>query len=159
MKPTVSRALRIRAAERNEAAALTELAMRSKAHWGYDPDFMAAAQDDLAVSTAVLPQWWVWVAADEDRTLGFASLRPEEPGALELVHLFVEPDAIGRGVGTRLWRHCVREAKRRGYRRLRLTADPNAEDFYRRRGAVRVSTVESPAVRGRLLPVLEATLD
>lgn len=120
---------------------------------------MAAAEEDLAVSADRLPQWWVWVAAEEGRTVGFASLRPEEPGVVELVHLFVAPEAIGRGVGTRLWLHCVREARRRGYRRLRLTADPNAEAFYRRRGAVRVRTVESPARRGRVLPVLEASLD
>lgn len=146
----------IRPARRNEAGLLTDLAVRSKAHWGYTPEFMKSAAPELAVSLKVLPQWWVWVAISGREIIGFASLRPEAADAVELVHLFVAPGTMGSGVGTRLWEYCRRQARRLGYRRLRLTADPNAESFYLRRGARRVGDVASPIVAGRVLPLMEA---
>src|ERR1700744_1513825 len=39
----------IRAARPGEAATLTELAMRSKAHWGYDPAFMTRLRPILTI--------------------------------------------------------------------------------------------------------------
>ena len=41
---------RIRRARGREAAALSALAMRSKAHWGYDAAFMAACRAELTLT-------------------------------------------------------------------------------------------------------------
>ena len=42
----------LRRAEPGEGAALTELALRSKAHWGYDAARLTAAARSLAASWA-----------------------------------------------------------------------------------------------------------
>jgi hypothetical protein len=42
----------IRAARPDEAAALTDLAMRSKAYWGYGASFLARCRAALEVKTA-----------------------------------------------------------------------------------------------------------
>lgn len=39
----------IRDARPDEAGELTELALRSKAHWGYDEAFMASCREELTV--------------------------------------------------------------------------------------------------------------
>ena len=39
----------IRRARPEEAGVLSALALRSKAHWGYDADFLAACRDDLTL--------------------------------------------------------------------------------------------------------------
>ena len=44
----------IRLARRDDLAALTALAIRSKAHWGYDDAFMTACVDELTVTEAHL---------------------------------------------------------------------------------------------------------
>jgi len=40
--------LTIREVDKSEADSLSDLAMRSKAHWGYSKDFMAACQKELS---------------------------------------------------------------------------------------------------------------
>lgn len=49
-------------------------------------------------------------------------------------------------------------ARRLGFTRLTIDADPNAEPFYRAMGAVRIGAVPSGSVPGRELPLLEVSL-
>lgn len=47
-------ALKLRDARPDAAGLLTSLAMRSKAYWGYPPEFMAACRGELTVTPADL---------------------------------------------------------------------------------------------------------
>ena len=49
--------------------------------------------------------------------------------------MFVDPSAIGGGAGRTLFEKAVRVARRLGYRRMAILADPNAAPFYQRMGA------------------------
>ena len=69
--------------------------------------------------------------------------------------LFVEPSAIGRGVGRALLADARRDAASRGWTTLRVESDPGAEGFYLAHGARRVGLVSSGSVTGRELPLLE----
>lgn len=149
--------MRIRAGEAAEAAALTELALRSKGHWEYDAEFLAACREELTVRPADVAARRTAVAEEDGRILGFTTLDGEPPkGALGM--MFVEPDTIGRGVGRRLFAHTMDEARRLGFTRLTIDADPNAEPFYRAMGAVRIGSIPSGSVPGRELPLLEVAL-
>src|SRR3954447_1071030 len=90
--------MRIRSARSGEASAITALVLRSKAHWGYDEAFMAAAAAELTVTEEDLSRADVLVAEREDGTL--AGVAAVDGTVLEL--LFVDPDAMGRGLGGRL---------------------------------------------------------
>ena len=75
---------------------------------------------------------------------GFHLLAPDpdgDPGRGELLMLFVDPSAIGSGVGRALLDDAVRYAARRGWSTLRVESDPGAEGFYVAHGARRVGTV------------------
>ncbi|MET8050365.1 GNAT family N-acetyltransferase [Streptosporangium sp. NPDC005286] len=147
----------IRAAQVVEADLLSELAVRSKAHWGYDEAFMAACRDELAISASEVEKLRTMVAEHNGRVLGFATLEGNPPeGALGM--LFVEPDAIGQGVGRRLFEHAVAAAGDLGFARLTIDADPNAEPFYLAMGATRIGATPSGAIPGRLLPLLAITI-
>lgn len=149
--------MRIRAGEAAEAAALTELALRSEGHWEYDAEFLAACREELTVRPADVAARRTAVAEEDGRILGFTTLDGEPPrGALGM--MFVEPDAIGRGVGRRLFAHTMDEARRLGFTRLTIDADPNAEPFYRAMGAVRIGATPSGSIPGRELPLLEVAL-
>ncbi|MFF3033945.1 GNAT family N-acetyltransferase [Streptomyces rubiginosohelvolus] len=149
--------MRIRAGEAAEAAALTDLALRSKGHWEYDAEFLAACREELTMSPAQVAARRTAVAEEDGRLLGFTTLDGEPPeGALGM--MFVEPDTIGRGVGRRLFAHTMDEARRLGFTRLTIDADPNAEPFYRAMGAVRIGATPSGSIPGRELPLLEVVL-
>ncbi|MFD7125098.1 MULTISPECIES: GNAT family N-acetyltransferase [Streptomyces] len=149
--------MRIRAGEAAEAAALTELALRSKGHWEYDAEFLAACREELTVRPADVAARRTAVAEEDGRILGFTTLDGEPPrGALGM--MFVEPDTIGRGVGRLLFAHTMDEARRLGFTGLTIDADPNAEPFYRAMGAVRIGATPSGSIPGRELPLLEVVL-
>ncbi|WP_063831358.1 GNAT family N-acetyltransferase [Streptomyces sp. NRRL F-2664] len=126
----------VRAARAAEAAALTALVLRSKAHWGYDPRFLAACAEELRIRPDEVAARRIVVAEDAEGTvLGLASLEGAAPSAT-LGLLFVEPSAMRQGVGRLLYRDVLRRAAEQGVRRLVIDADPHAAGFYRAMGAV-----------------------
>ena len=94
--------------------------------------------------------------ADTASTSGSIHLVDEEA---ELEHLWVDPPAIGHGVGSRLLAAFVEEARRLGVSRIVLNSDPYAEEFYRRRGAVRIGDHAVAEIPGRVLPRMAISLD
>jgi GNAT superfamily N-acetyltransferase len=150
----------IRPARIKEAAALSDLCVRSKAVWGYDDSFMALAHGVLQVGVRQIAAGDVWVATTDDGSLaGVAALAPgEQPDTLDLDKLFVEPRHIRAGFGRALLDHATREAKRRGATRLTILADPYAAPFYERNGARRIGEAPSDAIPGRLVPLYEIAL-
>ena len=147
----------IRPARPGEEDALSALARRSKAHWGYDPAFLAACRAELTVTPAQAASGRVKVYEDRGRALGFYLLELRGRGA-DVPMFFVEPAAIGRGVGRALWAHLVGEARRLGLDKVTIESDPNAEGFYQAMGARRVGSVASGSIPGRSLPLLELAL-
>ncbi|ONK11033.1 GNAT family N-acetyltransferase [Streptomyces sp. MP131-18] len=147
----------IRAARAEEAGALSELALRSKAYWGYSDAFIAACREELRLHPGDIERRRTTVAEREGRAIGFATLDGEPPEG-ELGMLFVDPLAIGQGVGRLLFNHTLDAARGLGFTRLTLSADPNAEPFYRLMGAVRVGSEPSGSIPGRELPLMAVDL-
>lgn len=154
----------IRPARPDEAEALSELMLRSKAHWGYSAAFMEASRPVLRFTTDYMAANPVYVIEDDEGVQGVYSLRDlgllRSLGgrAVDLDVLFVEPRAIGRGYGRQLWLHAVDMARASGYRGMIVEADPNAEDFYLRMGMRRFGERESTVEAGRMLPLLQFAL-
>jgi len=146
----------VRPAAIEEAAALTQLANRSKASWGYDPAQIAAAP--IQITPGAIAEGWVWVAQDRRRrVLGVAALaRADSPGVIELDALFIEPAAQRGGVGEVLLDHVRRMARDLGASTLRIESDPNAAGFYERAGALRIG--ERRSSWGRMLPLYDLDL-
>ena len=152
------RELVIRAARIDEADALTALCTRSKRHWGYDDTFMARSAVSLRVRADAIADGRVFVASPADepcRAVGMAELTPMTDGVIDLDKLFVDPPAIGHGVGARLLRHAVGAVRQRGARRMTVLADPNAAAFYEKLGARFLRMAPSDAIPGRELPFYE----
>lgn len=147
----------IRRAVRSEASAISDLALRSKAHWGYNQKQMAVFADELRVTPAALRRHETFVAEDQERLLGFYSLASFEGDQIELGHLFVEPSALRGGVGRELLHHARINTTTTGYPALWILSDPNARAFYQRQGAEFVRDVPS-SIPGRTLPLLRMPL-
>jgi GNAT superfamily N-acetyltransferase len=149
---------RIRAARPDEVSFLSELAFRSKAHWGYSSDFMEACREELSLDAADLEHDVVFALESDEVVLGFYALEPISEVEIELGFLFVEPGEVGRGLGRRLLAHACEEARRRGYDRVVIQSDPNAAAFYESCGARVVGVKASASIANRSLPLLEIVL-
>jgi GNAT superfamily N-acetyltransferase len=90
--------------------------------------------------------WRPWVADRDGTVLGFATTSPAKSewlpppeGAGELTNLYIEPDAIGTGVGRLLYDHAVADLAARGFDPLVVWAfreNARALGFYKRMGLV-----------------------
>jgi len=148
----------VRPARSGEAATLTALCIRSKAHWAYDDAFMKLSAAALAVDEADIAAGRVLVAAAGDGpALGMAAVLGDGE-MVDLDSLFVDPPAIGSGAGRLLFRAATGMARGLGARRMTILADPNAVSFYERMGARFVRNAPSDAIPGRLLPLYEYDL-
>ena len=147
----------IRRARPAEAADLSALALRSKWHWGYDDDFLAACRDVLTVSPGDVEAGAVFIAEVDGAAAGFYRLGGGRPVA-ELEDLWVDPATIGRGVGAALLAHAAEQARERGCTALLVESDPHAEGFYRAQGARPVGERASTVDENRRLPLLRLEL-
>jgi GNAT superfamily N-acetyltransferase len=147
----------LRPARPEEAPALTALALRSKGHWGYDAAFLAACRQELTVDPVHCDGTRVVVAERAGAVLGFYRVAGQPPIG-ELTDLFIDPPAIGEGVGTGLLTHARHQASSRGFTVLIIDADPHAEGFYLHAGARRVGQIPSATMPDRALPRLHLSL-
>jgi ribosomal protein S18 acetylase RimI-like enzyme len=86
----------------------------------------------------------IWVAEREGQVLGYATTSPAKDwwlpppdGAGELTNLYLDPDAIGTGLGHLLYDHAMADLHARGFDPLLVWAfrdNPLARGFYDRMG-------------------------
>jgi GNAT superfamily N-acetyltransferase len=150
----------LRYAKHGEAGVLSELALRSKGHWGYDDAFLAACRSELQLVEEDLDRLLVRVAveAGTEVPLGFFAYRTGDDEPSELTMLFVEPSCIGQGVGRVLFGDATAEARRRGDIDFVIEAEPHALAFYERMGAHRIGEVPSGSIPGRTIPLYQLEL-
>jgi N-acetylglutamate synthase-like GNAT family acetyltransferase len=151
----------VRVAAQDEAAAISALAVRSKAHWGYSDDFMQACRGELTYSEAQIgsTSFDFRICEVAGRIAGFYALEFLKPEEAELEALFVEPELVGRGFGRMLIEHAKKNATASGIRQLVIQGDPNATDFYEAAGGVRAGQRESGSIPGRYLPLFRIDLN
>lgn len=148
--------IKIRRATPEDAADLTTLAMRSKAHWGYSKEYMDEFRHELTIKPEWLSQNPTFIAESRGVMVGFAGLtKTDKPDIGELYFMFIAPECIGFGYGSDLWKHCLEESKKLNWRSLMIHSDPNAEEFYLKMGAVKVCEKPYPSIPGRISPLLK----
>lgn len=148
-----SSGVRLRPAQAEEAVALGELCLRSKAVWGYDEAFLAACREELRPRAEAIAEGHVQVAELDTTLAGVAEVSVEGETAY-LEKLFVEPRFIGGGVGKRLMGWAMEQTASLGASRMVIESDPGAAGFYRRWGARDDGVAPSGSIPGRFLPRL-----
>jgi GNAT superfamily N-acetyltransferase len=145
----------IRPAQPQESAALSALALSSKSHWGYDRSFLEAVRDSLTFSVTDFEAGPILVLELDGELRGVYHLVGRPPEG-ELSDLWVDPHAIGLGLGRMLFRHALETASREGFKTLLIASDPHAKGFYLAMGAAHVGHRRSEA--GRWLPLLRVAV-
>ena len=134
---------------------LSELAFRSKSHWPYSNEYLAASPPLIAIHEQYLKTAEVQIGRANDEVFGFFGLC-FEPDYVLLDHFWIEPKYMGLGLGRRMF-HEVQKAvfQRSGNSRIRIYSDPPAEGFYLKMGATKIGEKPSRILGGPVFPVLE----
>ena len=150
--------IEIRYAVPNEAEALSQIAIKAKAHWGYPENLMQAWAPELTFSHEYFIENESWVAVMDNRPVAFYTLQ-DKAGTAWIENLWVLPEYIGKGVGRRLFLHALARARELGYKTLQLEADPNALGFYEKMGMSKIGERRLEAAgQLRVLPMMEINL-
>jgi N-acetylglutamate synthase-like GNAT family acetyltransferase len=149
--------LNIRQALPQEAATLTQIAHDAKRHWGYPENWIQHWRADLTISTDYISNNEVYVAEREGEIIGFYALVVGDQRA-ELEHMWVAPSHIGTGVGKELFVHAMQKAAGENISEVEISSDPNAEGFYERMGARRISEDRSE-IEGQARTLPRLTVD
>jgi N-acetylglutamate synthase-like GNAT family acetyltransferase len=121
---------RLRPAASGDYERVRELTLESKAHWGYDRDFVRSWAEGLTFES----DRERWVAEVEGEIVAWAALVPPSDGVAVLDDLWVDPPSMGRGLGSRLFRLVADRARELGAERLEWGAEPNSVGFYEKVG-------------------------
>jgi N-acetylglutamate synthase-like GNAT family acetyltransferase len=149
----------IRRADPSEAEQLTAIAHAAKRHWGYPESWIEEWQADLTITSEFIAANEVFVAIVNDEIAGCCALVVTDKLA-EIEHMWIRPELMGGGVGRALFEHARDRAKELRLAVLELSADPNAEGFYERMGAMRVGDVAAAmtGAEARALPRMRIQL-
>jgi GNAT superfamily N-acetyltransferase len=135
--------MNIRAALPTEARALSDLAVRAKAHWGYPAQVLDMWRPELTVFPQDVRAKPTFVGVVDQEIVAFYSLVPSTT-SWEIDNFWVLPQFMHRGIGRSLLLHALETAARGGAVEVTVDADPNAEPFYVKCGAVRRAEVAAP---------------
>lgn len=150
--------LHIRPARIEEWQLLTDICFRAKAYWGYPSEYMELWRDLMIVTPERINHDHYFVAEEAGLVLGYVALRRIDEERVELDDLFIAPEAIGRGIGRKLWAHGLCVAREFGFRLMEWDADPFAEPFYRHMGAEGIGFTQSALLSERILPRMRIEL-
>ena len=144
-------------AKHTDTKMLTEIALNSKAFWGYEAAIIESWRTDLTVTKAMISECEVHKFKYNEDVAGFYILNPPTEKTIELEMLFVLPEFIGKGIGKRLLDHSIQKARELNISFMTLLADPNAVPFYASQGFETVAKKES-SISGRFLPIMQKDL-
>jgi GNAT superfamily N-acetyltransferase len=136
----------VRGAKIEEQRELTHLCVRATMHAGHDEAFIDRAMPSLTITLPLISADYVQVAQDgSGKVAGVVAVTPTMLQGIALLHgIFVDPAHWKRGIGRVLFGAAIARAKERKAGALMIYAEPSAEGFYKRMGAVRIG--EGPFV-------------
>jgi len=144
-------------ARASDAQIISALAIRSKAHWGYDEEFMSNCVIELSHTAQDIQNdnyKFVVLKTQECgklKIVGFYKLENLDNKEILLEALFIDTNEIGKGYGKMLFEHAKSAAVRHGASSLILQSDPHAEGFYQAQGMQVIGKEESKSIPGRFL--------
>lgn len=134
----------IRSAKKEKAEILTRISYKSKGYWNYPREYFEIWNNELTISPDYIEKNEVFVFELGGAVVGYYSL-VELPEDIEvfgitigkgfwLENMFIEPENIGNGIGTKMFDHLRRRCRSRGINELGILADPNSRGFYEKNG-------------------------
>jgi GNAT superfamily N-acetyltransferase len=112
---------------------LKDIAIRSKAWWGYEDHFM-----EQFAASSILPSEQpegskVVKVCFQGKIIGWYRYVPQD-GKVELTDFWLSPEYIGKGFGGKMFQDLKEKVIWEGFANIEFDADPNAAPFYEHMG-------------------------
>lgn len=143
--------MKFRNARIEDQKVLNQISLNSKRHWGYPEEWIQNWIEDLQLSESDFDRLKIVVGIIEDTIIGFCAISDEKTN-YEILHLWLLPEFIGQGYGKKLL-HLTISKFILAPKPILVTADPNAEAFYRKQGFEPFKKIESYP-KGRFLTIM-----
>lgn len=140
-------------AKPSDHISLSHLTFISKAHWGYEPAQMEKWREELTINPTYIEENIVFKWQTDQAISAYYSMIRKGNDQIELDNLFVHPDELGKGYGTKLLMHALSWSHQNHYAEMFLTADPHATNYYLRFGFKIIQQLPS-SIPGRFLPLM-----
>ncbi|MCI2228883.1 GNAT family N-acetyltransferase [Polaribacter sp. MSW13] len=137
-----------------DAKILTDIALKSKAFWGYSQEELCIWIDELTITSKTFDECNIYKYIIKDKIVGFYVLERANIRTSFLNFLFISPQYIKHGIGSKLLCHAIENCIEGSCAILNVLSDPNAEGFYAKHGFKVVNKIES-SIKGRFLPEME----
>jgi N-acetylglutamate synthase-like GNAT family acetyltransferase len=130
----------IRNAQPDEQRELTHLCVRATVQAGYDEAFIGRVMPGLTMTVPLITGGCVQVAQQKSGdVVGVVAVTPTTLQGIALLYgIFVDPAYWKRGVGRVLFSAAVARTIALKAGALMIYAEPSAEGFYKRMGAIRI---------------------
>ena len=149
----------IRQAQSNDSTVLSDIAIRSKASWGYPPQWIHIWKNELIVTAQMLTENITFVAESNNTILGFSYIEQLPVDEISPARLFIDPPHKDKGLGKILWQTLLDEIKILNAAPFIIDTDPNAETFYLKMGGVKIGDKLSSVIEDRTLPIIRFSFD
>lgn len=136
----------IRPAKKEEAEILTKISFKSKGYWNYPQEYFDIWNNELTISPDYIEKNEVYVYELGGAVVGYYSfvelLEDIEISGIMikkgfwLEHMFIEPENIGNGIGTKMFDHLRKRCLFKDVNELGILADPNSRGFYEKMGCI-----------------------
>jgi N-acetylglutamate synthase-like GNAT family acetyltransferase len=136
----------VREAKREEQRELTRLCVRATMHAGYDEAFIDRSMPALTITLPLINAGCVQVAqGSAGEVVGVVAVTTTMLQGVALLYgIFVDPARWRHGIGRVLFGAAIARAREMKAGALMIYAEPSAEGFYKRMGAIRIG--EAPFV-------------
>lgn len=138
--------LTINRARPEEAQALTDISFTSKRYWDYPETYYIVWKDELTISPEYIEKNKVFAARTEEGLIGYCSVAHVEQDfhagrvfvhkGYWLEHIFILPEHLRKGIGSRLIGFVKGWCRQNGVEVLSIFCDPHACVFYDKLGAL-----------------------
>lgn len=142
-------------AEAKHCELLRDTLIASKGYWGYSQEQLEKWRSNLRFEEEYIARNTVKLILEDGEVIGFFAIVIGDSN--ELDHLWLLPEAIGKGYGNVVFEQILSECKTLEIASFYIISDPDAEGFYLKKGALKVGEVYS-APQKRMLPKLEFTV-
>lgn len=135
---------------------LTNVAHRSKRHWGYSKEEMELWNVNLSISEEFINSHTVIKATLEDEIVGFFALEEIKP-TTRIAQYWIDTPYMRKGYGSNMYKYLKEFLKTRGVEKVTLVLDPNGLNFFENKGAKVLNKIEHN-VKGKFLYIVEVPI-